>query len=92
MERVNGYLETSFLPGRAFASTADINAQLSAWLAAIANRRINATTGLIPAEALAADRATMAGLPPVAPATGTTVTHIHQSDSTLICAWTGQHV
>ncbi|MFC0629397.1 hypothetical protein [Kribbella deserti] len=29
----NGYLETSFLPGRCFTSTADFNAQLTGWLA-----------------------------------------------------------
>lgn len=74
VERVNGYLETSFLPGRTFTSAADFNAQLWAWLAGIANRRIHASTGLIPAEALAADRAAMAALPPVAPVVGTTVT------------------
>ncbi|ORB30697.1 IS21 family transposase [Mycolicibacterium parafortuitum] len=73
VERANGYLETSFLPGRTFTSPADFNAQLWAWLAGIANRRIHATTGLIPADALAADRAAMTALPPVAPATGTTV-------------------
>ena len=32
VERANGYLETSFLPGRAFASPADFNAQLAEWL------------------------------------------------------------
>jgi hypothetical protein len=47
---------------------------LWAWLITIANRRIHATTGLIPADALAKDRAAMAALPPVAPATGTTIT------------------
>ena len=74
VERANGYLETSFLPGRTFTSPTDFNAQLWAWLAGIANRRTHATTGLIPAEALAADRAAMVALPPVAPTTGTTIT------------------
>ena len=74
VERANGYLETSFLPGRTFASPADFNVQLWTWLAAIANRRTHATTGLIPADALAADRVAMVALPPVAPTTGTTVT------------------
>jgi transposase len=32
VERANGYLETSFLPGRTFTSSADFNAQLSGWL------------------------------------------------------------
>lgn len=74
VERANGYLQTSFLPGRTFASAADFNAQLWAWLTSIANRRVHATTGLIPADALVADRAAMAAQPPVAPAVGTTVT------------------
>jgi transposase len=38
VERANGYLETSFLPGRVFASPADFNAQLADWLA-LANQR-----------------------------------------------------
>jgi transposase len=74
VERANGYLETSFLPGRSFASPADFNTQLWAWLAGVANRRTHATTGLIPGDALAADRAVMAALPPVPPVVGTTVT------------------
>lgn len=73
-ERANGYLETWFLPGRTFASPADFNVQLWAWLATTANRRTHATTGLIPADALAADRVAMAALPPVAPVVGTAVT------------------
>ncbi|MDH6196051.1 transposase [Mycobacterium frederiksbergense] len=74
VERVNGYLETSFLPGRVFTSPADFNAQLCDWLTSVANRRIHASTRLVPAEALSADRAAMAALPPVAPSTGTTMT------------------
>jgi hypothetical protein len=38
VERANGYLETSFLPGRSFASPADFNAQLGAWLAVVNQR------------------------------------------------------
>ncbi len=74
VERANGYLQTSFLPGRTFASPQDFNAQLWTWLDGIANRRTHATTGLIPAEALAADRAAMTALPPLAPRTGTVIT------------------
>ncbi|KAA0098454.1 IS21 family transposase [Mycolicibacterium sp. P1-5] len=73
VERANGYLGTSFLPGRTFASSADFNTQLSDWLASVANVRRHATTRLIPAEAVIADRVAMASLPPVTPATGTTV-------------------
>ncbi|MDP7707047.1 IS21 family transposase [Mycobacterium sp. TY815] len=74
VERANGYLQTSFLPARTFTDAADFNTQLWAWLATIANRRTHATTGLIPAEALGADRAAMTALPPMAPVIGTTVT------------------
>lgn len=74
VERANGYLATSFLPGRTFTCAADFNAQLLNWLITIANSRKHATTGLVPAQALEADRAAMAALPPVAPASGTTVT------------------
>ncbi len=32
VERANGYLETSFLPGRSFTSPADFDTQLQLWL------------------------------------------------------------
>lgn len=73
VERANGYLDTSFLPGRTFASPADFNAQLLDWLTLHANRRTHAITRMVPADALVVDRAAMAVLPPVAPVTGTTV-------------------
>jgi transposase InsO family protein len=74
VERANGYLGSSFLPGRTFASPTDFNAELQRWLGSVANTRKHATTGMIPAHALSADRAAMAALPPVAPSTSTTVT------------------
>jgi hypothetical protein len=40
----------------------------------VANLRRHAVTRMIPAQALTVDRAAMAGLPPVQPTTGTTVT------------------
>lgn len=73
VERANGYLGTSFLPGRSFCSPVDFNTQLADWLAAVANVRRHATTRLIPVEALIADRVAMPTLPPVPPVTGTTV-------------------
>lgn len=73
VERANGYLGSSFLPGRSFASPSDFNIQLQRWLASVANARTHATTRLVPAEAITADRAAMAPLPPVAPACGTVV-------------------
>jgi len=69
LERVHGYLETSFLPGRSFAGPADFNIQLARFFAA-ANRRWRRAMGCAPADRLAADKAAMLALPPVAPATG----------------------
>lgn len=73
VERTNGYCATSFRPGRSFTSPADFNTQLADWLASVANVRRHASTRLIPAEGLIADRVAMATLPPAAPAIGTTV-------------------
>jgi len=73
VERANGYLGTSFLPGREFTSPTDFNAQLGGWLTEVANPRRHATTGTIPAQALIGDRTAMAELPPIAPTVGTTV-------------------
>jgi transposase len=69
VERANGYLETSFLPGRAFASPADFNAQLGDWLALV-NQRPRRVLGCAPTDRIEADRAAMLALPPVAPVTG----------------------
>jgi transposase len=69
VERANGYLETSFLPGRTFTSPADFNAQLGQWLQ-LANGRVRRALGCAPTERIAADRAAMLELPPVAPPTG----------------------
>jgi hypothetical protein len=65
VERNNDYLETSFLPGRSFASPADFNAQLGEWTL-LANSRPKRVLGCAPADRIAADRAAMAPLPPVA--------------------------
>jgi transposase len=69
VERANGYLETSFLPGRTFSSPADFNAQLAAWLTLV-NQRQRRVLGCAPADRIEADRAAMLPLPPVAPVTG----------------------
>jgi transposase len=66
VERANGYLETSFLPGRVFSSPADFNTQLAGWLE-VANRRVHRTLQARPAERWEADRAAMLPLPPTAP-------------------------
>jgi transposase len=69
VERANGYLESSFLPGRSFCSPADFNAQLGDWLALV-NQRPRRVLGCAPADRIEADRAAMLPLPPVAPVTG----------------------
>jgi transposase len=69
VERANGYLETSFLPGRAFTSPHDFNQQLGGWLVR-ANGRVHRTIDARPVERWEADRAGMLGLPPVPPMVG----------------------
>jgi transposase len=69
VERANGYLETSFMPGRRFASPQDFNVQLEQWLIR-ANNRVHRTLQARPAERIEADRAAMVALPPVAPVVG----------------------
>ena len=67
VERANQFLQTSFLPGRAFTGPGDFNAQLSQWLPA-ANQRLVRATGSAPARLVGADVTAMTPLPPVAPA------------------------
>jgi transposase len=69
VERANGYLETSFLPGRSFTSPGDFNAQLEAWLPK-ANARKHRTLDCRPTDRFDTDRAAMLPLPPIAPALG----------------------
>jgi hypothetical protein len=69
VERRNGFFETSFMPGRDFASPADFNTQFADWLSK-ANARIVRSIKAAPVDPLDADKAAMLPLPPVAPATG----------------------
>src|SRR3954462_9603425 len=72
VERNNGFFETSFLPGRGFASPADFNHQLGDWLTTRANTRtVRAIRGR-PVDLLETDRQAMTLLPPVAPQVGLT--------------------
>jgi hypothetical protein len=64
VERRNGWLETSFLPGRTFTSPADFNTQLAGWLE-LANQRMVRTIEARPLDLIQADRAAMLALPPV---------------------------
>jgi len=69
LERAHDYLERSFLPGRTFTGPADFNAQLADWLTVV-NARPRRALGCAPTDRIAADRAAMLPVPPVAPATG----------------------
>lgn len=69
VERVNGYLETSFLPGRRFGSPAQFNHQLTEWLP-IANSRVVRRISARPADLIDTDRAAMTALPPIGPTVG----------------------
>lgn len=69
VERRNGWFETSFMPGRTFASPADFNDQFTDWLAT-ANQRVVRTTQARPTDRLEQDRNAMLALPPVPPPTG----------------------
>lgn len=70
VERGNGYLETSFLPGRTFASPADFNVQIGDWLARRANQRTVRAIHGRPVEVLETDYAAMTPLPPMDPPVG----------------------
>jgi transposase len=69
VERAIGYLETSFLPGRDFASVDDFNTQLGDWLETRANVRVHSGLRCRPSERIDADLAAMMPLPPVLPDT-----------------------
>ena len=69
VERRNGFFETSFMPGRDFASPADFDTQFSDWLTK-ANARIVRTIKSRPLDRLDADRDAMLPLPPIAPLVG----------------------
>jgi transposase len=62
VERVQGYLETNFEPGRVFANERDYQLQLDAWFAK-ANARTHKTLRERPVDRLAAERGAMAPLP-----------------------------
>ena len=70
VERANGFLQTSFMPGRTFTCGADFNSQLQGWLPR-ANTRLVRATAARPVDLVGADRAAMGALPPITPVTGT---------------------
>ena len=69
VERNNGFLETSFLPGRSFTSPEDFNAQLVGWLERANARTVRSVQGR-PVDLLTTDRLAMLALPPVEPPIG----------------------
>ena len=69
VERINGYFETSFLPGREFTSPGDFNTQLGLWLPK-ANARTVRMLKARPIDLLDLDKAAMLTLPPLVPAHG----------------------
>jgi hypothetical protein len=69
VERRNGFFETSFMPGRRFASPGDFNVQFAEWPGR-ANDRVVRTIKARPADLIEADRAAMLPLPPVPPQVG----------------------
>jgi Mu transposase-like protein len=69
VERNNGFLETSFLPGRSFSSPQDFNGQLDEWLQRANARTVRSIQGR-PVDLLETDYQAMIPLPPVAPPIG----------------------
>ena len=67
VERANGYLETSFMPGRRFAGRDDFNTQLADWLENRANVRVHSGLRCRPSERIDEDLAAMMALPTVLP-------------------------
>jgi transposase len=69
VERLQGFIETSFEPGRRFANQLDFQEQLDHWFRGRANAREHRTIRAVPAERLASEREAMRALPERMPAT-----------------------
>lgn len=69
VERLNGYLETSFLPGRRFRSPEDFQTQLDDWFDRVANVRFHRTLRCRPADRWAEERSALRALPAARPDT-----------------------
>lgn len=59
VERGVGYIKRSFLEGRTLADLDDLNAQLTYWLATVANARVHGTTKAIPAVRFAEEQSVL---------------------------------
>jgi transposase len=68
VERLQGYAETNFEPGRVFANELDFQDQLDAWFERV-NARAHRTTRARPVDRLAEELTVMAALPDLAPDT-----------------------
>jgi hypothetical protein len=68
VERLQGYAETNFEPGRVFANEIDFQDQLDAWFHKV-NARLHRTTRARPVDRLADELEVMAPLPAVIPDT-----------------------
>ena len=69
VERLQGYMETSFEPGRSFVNHHDFQDQLDRWFDERANRRVHRTLRRRPVDLLAEEREVMRPLPDRAPDT-----------------------
>lgn len=63
VERPFRYIREDFFLGTVFRDINDLNAQLTRWLADVANPRVHATTGRVVNEAFAEERPTLQSLP-----------------------------
>jgi hypothetical protein len=63
VERLQGFIETSFEPGRAFANELDFQEQLDRWFDERANARVHKTLRCRPVDRLEAERTAMRPLP-----------------------------
>lgn len=69
VERLQGFMERSFEPGRAFANELDYQLQLDGWFDERANARVHKTLRERPIDRLRREREVMAPLPALAPDT-----------------------
>jgi transposase len=67
IERLHGYMETSFVPGRRFSDPEDFQVQLDRWFEEVANVRLHRTIRCRPVDRLAEDRSRMLELPERSP-------------------------
>jgi transposase len=88
VERMIRYVRESFFVGRQFVDLADLNRQAALWCATVANARVHATTGEVPALRLARE--------PLLPLTGrppydTRVILPRRVSSACLVAYAGNH-